>query len=249
MDRALYIAMTGAAQNMLSQRAHANNLANVNTTAFKADWEQARAMPVFGETFPSRVYAMSERPATNFEQGTLIETGRELDVAIAGPGWIAVQDAEGQEAYTRAGELQMDATGLLMTGSGQPVLGEGGPIVIPPASKIEIGQDGTVSIVPLGQGPETLAQVDRIKLVNPPLDTLEKGKDGLVRQKGDAAGQPLPPDGTVRLEPGFVEASNVSAVEEMTSILTLARQYEMQVKVMQAADQAEEASARILQNS
>ncbi|WP_156494879.1 flagellar basal body rod protein FlgF, partial [Oleiphilus sp. HI0128] len=150
MDKALYIAMSGAKQNMLAQRAHANNLANINTTAFKEDFAQARAMPVFGEHHPSRAYALTERPGTNFEAGPLNQTGNPLDVAVKGDGWIAVQAADGSEAYTRAGDLQVDVNGQLRAGIGLPVLGNGGPIVLPPSATVEIGADGTVSVLPLG---------------------------------------------------------------------------------------------------
>ncbi len=250
MDKALFISMTGASQSMLAQKNHANNLANVNTTAFKADLAQARAMPVFGEHFPTRAYAMTERSATDFEQGSLMETGRELDVAVAGSGWIAVQAPDGSEAYTRAGDLSLDANGMLRTRGGLPVLGNGGPVALPPASKIELGTDGTISIVPIGAAPNEIAEIDRIKLVNPPLDQMEKDVDGLIRRRPQFDnGQPMNPDGNVRLEPGFLESSNVSAVDSLTQILSLSRQFELQVKVMQSADQNEETAARLLQNS
>lgn len=84
MDKVLYLAMSGARENMLAQQTHANNLANANTTGFKSDLAQARAMQVFGEGHASRVYAQTERPATDLTHGTLIETGRMLDVALAG---------------------------------------------------------------------------------------------------------------------------------------------------------------------
>jgi len=251
MDKALYVAMTGAAQNMLSQQGHANNLANVNTTAFKADWMQSRSMPVFGEYYPSRAYAMTERPATNVEQGSMIQTGRELDVAFAGKGLLAVQAPDGTEAFTREGELQIDVNGILRTGSGLPVLGNGGPLAVPPAAKVVIGGDGTVSVIGLGDGPQELAEIDRIKLVNPAADQLVKGEDGLMRLKPDAAtaGQPVPADGFVKLQAGYLEASNVNAVEEMTEILSLSRQFELQVKLMRMADQNAETAARLLQIS
>jgi flagellar basal-body rod protein FlgF len=255
MDKALYIAMSGAKQNMLAQRGHANNLANVNTTGFKADLHQARSMPVFGEHFPTRAYAMTERPASDFSSGSAIQTGRDLDVAVQGDGWIAVQSADGSEAYTREGDLQVDVDGVLRTGSGLPVIGNGGPVVLPPADTMTIGVDGVISIVGVGQNPDEIAEVDRIKLVNPEGAELEKGVDGLMRLKPDgnlpegAAAPVAAPDGAVRLASGYLESSNVNAVEEMTQILALSRQFEMQIKLMTTADQNTESAARLLQNS
>lgn len=247
MDKALYIAMSGAKQNMVSQRVHANNLANVNTTGFKEDFAQARAMPVYGEHFASRAYAMSERPGTHLTQGTLMQTGNALDVAISGEGWIGVQSEDGTEAYTRRGDLQIDVTGRLLTGTGLPVMGNGGPIVIPPAAKVEIGADGTISIMPLGETGVGLAQVDRIRLVNPPAEDMYKREDGLMHlQQGAAAAVP---DNMIRLEQGFLEGSNVNSVTALTEILSLSRQYELQVKLMSQADEISQSSARLLQFS
>lgn len=246
MDKLLYIAMSGAKQNLVSQGTRANNLANVSTTAFHADFEQARSMPVFGPYHPSRAYALSERPGTDFNHGTLIDTGRELDVAIKGEGWFAVQAKDGEEAYSRNGELHIDATGVLRNNSGYAVLGEGGPVTIPPAEKIEIAQDGTITIRGQGQGPEALIQVNRIKLVNPDLTLLEKGLDGLFRRRDGLLQQPA---AEVRVVSGFVEASNVNPVHELTSYLSLARQYEMQVKMMKTADENAEALRGLLQVS
>lgn len=246
MDKMLYVSMTGASQNTLAQRSHANNLANISTNGFRRDFEQARAMPVYGETFPSRVYAMSERPGTDFTPGTLQETGRDLDVAISGQGWLAVQAADGGEAYVRTASLQIDALGQLRTGNGLPVLGNGGPIAVPPEQKVEIGQDGTITIRALGEGPNVLAEVDRLKLVNPDLKQMEKGTDGLIRFKGPA---PVVIDAAVQVTSGFLETSNVNAVEEMTAILSLSRQFELQVKMMRTAEDNSAAMARVLQMS
>ncbi|MBC6907402.1 flagellar basal-body rod protein FlgF [Saccharophagus sp. K07] len=246
MDKALYIAMTGAKHNMLSQTAHANNLANVNTTGFKADFAQARAMAVYyGDGLPTRAYALSERPATDFTIGSLQETGKDLDIAIDGEGFIAVQDSAGNEAYTRSGSLYIDSVGVLRTGNGLPVLGNGGPIAIPAAEKIEIGLDGSITVIPQGQGPEAPVVVDRIRLVNPNIAQMTKGEDGLFRAL-DIEG-PLPPNAEVRLVSGFLENSNVNAIHELTSMLSLARQYELQVKVMSSSKEMSEASARLLQ--
>ena len=246
MDKMLYISMTGASQNTLAQRAHANNLANISTTGFRRDYEQARSMPVFGDSYPARVYAMTERPATDFTPGSLQETGRDMDVAVDGQGWIAVQAADGSEAYVRTASLQIDALGQLRTGNGLPVLGNGGPIAVPPEQKVEIGQDGTISIRALGEAPNVMAEVDRIKLVNPDPKSMEKGTDGLIRVKGQPE---VAADATVQVTSGFLEASNVNAVEEMTAILSLSRQFELSVKMMRTAEDNSSAMARVLQIS
>ncbi|MEC7376828.1 MAG: flagellar basal body rod protein FlgF, partial [Pseudomonadota bacterium] len=168
MDKALYIGMSGAKQNMLAQQAHANNLANVSTTGFKKDFAQARSMPVFGEHYPTRAYAMTERPGTDLSAGALMETGRKLDVAVEGEGWLAIQNDQGEEVFTRSGSLQIDVNGLVRLANGELVLGNGGPVALPPFDNVEIGADGTVSIVPVGGPPDQLVEVDRLKLVSPP---------------------------------------------------------------------------------
>ncbi len=245
MDKMLYLSMTGAKETMLAQTAHANNLANARTTGFKADFAQARAMAVLGDGHQSRVYAMTERPSTDFSPAALNQTGRDLDIAIKSEGWFAVQAADGTEAYTRAGELQITAEGDLVTGTGLPVLGGGGPIQLPPASSIAIGADGTVSVQAVGSPASELAVVDQIKLVNPDPQGLVKGADGLMRQVDGAV---APADISVEVAQGYVETSNVNAVSELTSMLDLARRFELNVKMMQTAEQNAEASARILQN-
>lgn len=247
MDKLLYVSMTGARENMLAQQVHANNLANATTTGFKTDLEQARAMRVLGEGYQSRVYSMSERPATDTTTGTLIQTGRELDVGIDGDGWIAVLGPGGQEAYTRSGELQINAANQLVTGSGLPVMGNGGlPVVIPPAEKIDISGDGTVTIRPMGDNAAQLVQIDQIKLVRPETGSLFKGEDGLMHADNNEV---LPPDPTVNLKSGYLESSNVNAVAEMTSIINLARQFEVQVKMMKTAEENSSSAANILQLS
>ncbi len=246
MDKVLYLAMSGARENMRSQHAHSNNLANVNTTGFKTDLAQARAMPVYGEGMPSRVYAMSERPATDTTSGVLTPTGRELDVAIEGDdGWFAVINANGQEVYTRSGEFAINELNQLVTAGGVPVMGNGGiPITLPAFEKLDIGGDGTITVQPLGEGPEALAVVDRIKLVNPDPGTLFKGPDSFMHSGNPV---PLPPANDVKVVSGFLETSNVNSVSELTSIISLSRQYEMQVKMMKTAEENSTAAARILQ--
>ncbi|MFW5426300.1 MAG: flagellar basal-body rod protein FlgF [Methylophagaceae bacterium] len=246
MDRMIYISMNAAQQTMLAQATNTNNLANVNTTGFRQDFEQFRSMPVFGEGMPTRVYSMNERPATDYQQGDIQSTGRELDISIQGEGFIAVQSKDGSEGYTRAGDLHITAEGQLVTGTGLAVMGEGGPIAIPPAEKIEIGIDGTISIKPIGADGSALAVLDRIKLVKPELNSIFKDTDGLVRmQNGGAA----PLDATVNVVSGTLESSNVNAVGALVKMIELQRQYEMQVKMMKSADDNSAASARLLQFS
>ncbi|MGM0450273.1 MAG: flagellar basal body rod protein FlgF [Pseudomonadota bacterium] len=249
MDRSLYLSMTGAKQNMYAQQVNANNLANADTTGFKQDFANARSMPVFGEHHPSRAYAMTENPGADLGHGPMKETGRSLDVAIKGDGWLAVEPEPGEEAFTRAGDLQIDANGIMRTGDGMPVMGNGGPVAVPPADKVEIGSDGTISVVPAGAESDQLVQVDRLKLVNPPEDSVQKGDDGLFRRKPDAElDGPEPADADVRVATGFLEGSNVSAVESMIQNLELSRQYEMQVKAMQTADENSQSVAQLLQD-
>lgn len=244
MDRSLYIAMSGAKQTLLAQTSNANNLANAQTTGFKSDFEQFRSMPVFGPGFPTRVYAMAERPGSDMEMGAIQMTGNDLDVAINGDGWFAVEDKEGKEAYTRAGDLRITPEGRLETAGGVAVYGEAGPISIPPAEKIDIGSDGTISIIPIGEEATTLVVVDRIKMVKPELSNLEKLNDGLMHTKN---GQVLEADGSVVLVQGAVEASNVNAVSALVEMIELARNFELQTKVMKNADDNSGVSAKLMQ--
>lgn len=249
MDKSLFIGMSGAKQSMLAQRAHANNLANVSTTGFKRDLANARSMPVFGEHHPTRAYAMTERPGTDLSAGALMDTGRKLDVAVDGEGWLAIQNRQGQEVFTRTGSLQIDVNGMVRLASGEMVMGNGGPVALPPFDNVEIGADGTISVVPVGGPPDQLVEVDRLKLVNPPAEALEKGEDGFMRRKAnDALDGPEPPDANLRVASGYLESSNVNAVEEMIANMQLSRQFEMQVKMMRTADENSEVTARLLQN-
>jgi flagellar basal-body rod protein FlgF len=243
MDRGIFVAMAGAKEVVHALTSNANNLANVNTDGFRADFEQFRAQPVFGPGYPSRVYAMNERPGVDFSTGALVNTGRELDVAVAGDGWIAVQGKDGREAYTRAGNLHVTEQGLLTTGTGLQVIGNNGPIALPPAQKLEIGADGSISLLPLGAPANALAVADRIKLVNPPKEQMDKGLDGLMRQRD---GNAPPADANVKLVSGMLETSNVSGVEEMVEMIELQRRYEMQLKLMKTVEDDSAAGAQLM---
>jgi flagellar basal-body rod protein FlgF len=232
---------------MHAQSVHANNLANANTTGFQSDFERARTMRVdYGDGHKSRAYAVTESAGTNFARGAMISTGRDLDMAVDGDGWIAVQAQDGTEAFTRAGSLKVSPTGQLLTGNNLPVLGNGGPIAIPPHDKITLGADGTITIQPQGQKAEVLSVIDRIKLVKPDYANLEKGLDGMVRLK---EGEQAVADPGIRLQSGFLESSNVSPVDELTAIMTLARQFEINVKMMKTMEQNSSAAAQILRSS
>lgn len=246
MADSMYISAAGAQQVLEAQAVHANNLANVNTRGFRADYEWFRSQDVFGEGHLTDAYPYIEDPGSDLNPGSIIQTQRELDIAIQGNGWIAVQNAEGQEAYTRAGDLKMDANGALTNGAGHPILGNGGGIAIPPSEKIEIGSDGTITIRPLGQEAQALAQVDRIKLVNPPAAQMRKGEDGLfyLKEGGTASA-----DGSVKIISNALENSNVNAVNELTHLIALARHFEIQIKMMKTQQEATTQSAQMLQTS
>ncbi|MCP1726418.1 flagellar basal-body rod protein FlgF [Natronospira proteinivora] len=243
MDRMIYTGMTGAKQTMQAQAANSHNLANANTAGFRADLHAFQPEEVRGPGFASRVNAVSEGQGVDFTPGTMQTTEHELDVAVQGQGWIAVQAPDGGEAYTRAGDLRLTANGNLVNGAGQPVMGDGGPIAIPPHDDMMIGGDGTISIVPQGQPPETMAVVERIKLVNPPLDEMEKSPDGLFRL---ADGGEAVADAEVELASGVLEGSNVNITTAMVNMIQLARQYETQVKMIQNADENAQAASNLL---
>jgi len=245
MDRALYIAMSGAKQNTLGQSAHANNLANASTNGFRSDYTQSRAMGVFGDYYPTRAYAMTERPASDLREGPLIETGRNMDTAIAGEGWFAVVGPEGDEVYTRAGELSVAPDGRLLNASGLQLIGDGGPVVLPEFEKIDISTAGIITIQPMGEDPAAVAEPVQLKLVNPDPQALEKGEDGLFRFR-DPAAPPALADPNVSIISGFTEGSNVNAVTELTSLIALNRQYEMQVKLMKRVDENASSTTQLL---
>jgi flagellar basal-body rod protein FlgF len=233
MDRLIYTAMTGAKHVFMQQAGTANNLANASTVGFKAMEHRFRAVEVLGEGMPTRAFVVDASVSDVFDEGPLMFSGRNLDVAVQGRGWIAVQTPDGGEAYTRAGALDVDVNGQLVTKNGLVVLGDGGPIAVPPDNTIEIGADGTVSVVPNTGNPNNTNAIGRIKLVNPPEADLVRGGDGLFRQRN---GQPAALDENVRLSSGVLEGSNVNVTDAMVNLISLARQFEMQVKLLQTAD-------------
>lgn len=235
MDRMLYVAMSGAKQNMLAQAINSNNLANISTTGFRADLAAARSMPLNGGAgFPTRVYSMTEKPGIDFKQGAMSTTGRDLDIAVSGKGFITVQGPDGNEAYTRAGDLKSDNAGVLHTGAGHIVLGENGPITIPDAAKVDIGKDGTISITQIGDAGGGSTVIDRLKLVNPNARELMRNEFGLFVLK---SGEDAETDDDVSVVSGTIETSNVNAASALVSMIELARQFEMQIKMLKTAEE------------
>ena len=243
MDKFLYVAMSGAKETLRAQTANSHNLANASTNGFRADLSAFQSRAVAGSGYASRVYATNSTTGWDQSVGAQMFTGRDLDVAVQGDGFIAVQGRDGREAYTRAGDLIIDPNGQLMTKTGLPVLGDGGPVSVPPNNSLAIAPDGTISIVPQGQGPETTASIGRIKLVNPGNQNLDRGDDGLFRMRDGSA---APADANTRIASGALEASNVNAAESMVNMIELARNFELQGKAIKAAEDNGAASAQLL---
>lgn len=243
MDRLIYLSMSGATHTLGQQATTAQNLANAATTGYRSETNVFRAVPVSGGGSPTRAFVVDSTVGANFTPGPIQQTGRDLDLAVQGPGWIAVQLANGSEAYTRNGSLQISANGVLQSRNGLNVQGDGGPISIPPDSNITIAKDGTVSVVPSGPKPNTVTPIGRIKLVNPAEAQLVKGGDGLFRLKGGGEAQA---DAGVSLIDGALEGSNVNVVQEMVNMIALARQFDMQTKMLQSAENNSSKASQIM---
>ncbi|NNG22643.1 flagellar basal-body rod protein FlgF [Telluria aromaticivorans] len=243
MDRLIYTAGSGAKHILEKQATTSNNLANVNTTGFRAQMDVFRAVPVQGEGLPTRAFVVNSTPGADFSSGALQVTGRDLDVAVKGEGWLAVQMADGTEAYTRNGSLQTSANGLLTTANGATIAGEGGPITIPPDVIVTVGGDGTISTVSTTDQPAAANILGRLKLVNPPTGNMVRGDDGLFRLKDGSAAQADP---AVRVAGGALEGSNVSAVDSMVDMIALARSFDTQMSLLKNAENNAAKATQIL---
>jgi flagellar basal-body rod protein FlgF len=233
MDRLIYTAMTGA-KHILEQQANAShNLANAATPGFRAQMDSFRAVPVIGDGMPTRVFVVDSTVGTDFTPGAIQTTARELDVAVQGKGWIAVQMEDGSEAYTRNGSLRLSENGLLQTHNGRNVLGDGGPITIPPDVTVAIAKDGTVSSISTSGKPGVVNIIGRIKLVNPPDESLARGDNGFFRTKD---GSPAEADARVAVVGGALEDSNVNVIDAMVNMISLGRQFDLHMKMLQNAE-------------
>ncbi|MDR7051575.1 flagellar basal-body rod protein FlgF [Duganella sp. 3397] len=243
MDRLIYTAMTGARHVMEQQATVSNNLANATTNGFRAQLDSFRAVPVMSDGLPTRAFVVDSTVGSNFAAGPMQTTGRSLDIAIREQGWLAVQSADGSEAYTRNGSLRVNENGLLQTTSGQTLIGDGGPIAVPPDTNITIASDGTVSTVSTEFQPGPSNVLGRLKLVNPPTAGLLRGDDGLFRQ---ADGTPAQNDPLVRIVDGVIEGSNVNPVDSMVNMISLARQFDMQMSLLKNAENNAAKATQIL---
>jgi flagellar basal-body rod protein FlgF len=243
MDRLIYTAASGTKHILEQQATVSNNLANVSTTGFRAQIDSFRAVPVVSEGLPTRTFVVNSTVGADFSSGPLQITGRDLDVAIKGKGWIALQMPDGTEAYTRNGALQLSQNGVLQAANGLTVQGEGGPISIPPDVAVAIGGDGTISTIEAGTKPGVSTIVGRIKLVNPPEQNLVRGDDGQFRLKDGSAAAADP---RVAVAGAALEGSNVNPVESMVSMIALARSFETQMSLMKNAENNAAKAAQIL---
>jgi flagellar basal-body rod protein FlgF len=243
MDRLIYTAMSGASSTMGQQASVAHNMANATSTGFKAELHKLRAVPVQNVQMPTRAFVVDASVANNMAAGPMQQTGSTFDVAVQGKGWFAIQMPDGTEAYTRNGSFEVSPNGILQTRSGNPVLGGGGPITIPPDVQISIGADGSISTVARSGARNSTSGVDQLKLVNPPEADLTRGADGLFRLSN---GTPAPADPNVRVVSGYLEGSNVNVVDQMVSMISLARHYEMQTKLLSTAQEMDKSATQLL---
>ncbi len=243
MDKLVYIAASGASRLEQAQAVHAHNLANVGTEGYRREYVQALTHQVHGQGHQARAYGVLDSPGFDLAPGIFKETGRNMDVAVQGDGFLTVLQPDGREGFTRNGALQVDQFGRLVTKDGMQVLGGSGPIALPPFEQIVIAGDGGITLQPAGQGPDALIQVDILKLVNPSADEITKTPLGpFVRKDGEIEQF----DPGVRVATGVIETSNVSAVAEMIDILSIAREFELSVRLMRTAEENDESAASLL---
>ncbi|MGR5210705.1 flagellar basal-body rod protein FlgF [Vibrio rotiferianus] len=240
MDSLLFTATSGASRVLKAQHVRSNNLSNADTAGFRADMERVQSVQVQGAGFDGRTMVVTNSASTRFDAGDLIKTGRPLDIAIRGDGFFAVETPAGEEAYTRAGNIKVDTFGA-MSINGFPLLGENGPLVLPDYQKVEISERGRVSVTPPGGGAEL--EVGTLKMVNPPQGQLQKESDSLLH---NVDGGPFPVDEMVQIAPEHLEGSNVSAIDELLSVMSLTRNFEMQVRMMKTAETLAQAGNKLM---
>ena len=243
MDRLVNTALTAMRGAMARQASIANNLANANTVGFRAEIANAETRWIKGDTFDTRAQASEQVIAADMAQGAVTETGNPLDVAMNGDALLAVQSPDGQEAYTRRGDLKVNDSGLLTPGDGLAVLGQGGPITLPQMDSVSIAQDGSIWGVPQGGDPANPQQVDKLKLVNAAGSSIAKGTDGLFREVNGGA---LPEDPIATVTSGSLEGSNVNATAALVQMIEASRAWETQIKMIDTAKQMDDGGASLM---
>ncbi|HTH27053.1 MAG TPA: flagellar basal body rod protein FlgF [Sphingobium sp.] len=243
MDRMVDIARTAMRGAMARQTAIANNLANAGTAGFRAEIMNASTRWIDGQTLKSRAEQVDQVVAADMKSGVVKETGNPLDVALGGDGMLAVQANDGSEGYTRRGDLVLSDSGLLTTGDGHPVLGEGGPITLPPADSINIAKDGSIWIVPQGGQIDQPQKVDVLKVVSPRGSSVLKGTDGLFRE---ANGGTLPQDPLAQVTSGALEGSNVNATATLVQMIEASRAWQGQIKLVETAKDIDSSGASLM---
>jgi len=246
VDRLIYSSLAAMRGAMARQATIANNLANVNTAGFRGEFTSAEAEWLKGSGLNGRATVSQDVTGADMTNGAVTATGRDLDVALNGDALLTVQAADGSEAYTRRGDLQLTDSGLLTTGDGMPVQGQSGPITLPPADSISIGKDGQIWIVPQGGDPKAPQAVDTIKLVSPQGSTVKKGIDGLFHVDG---GGTLPSDPDATLTAKSLEGSNVNASATLVDMIDASRSWEAQVKMLTTAQDLDKSTASLMQIS
>lgn len=242
MDRAIYTAMSAANAALNRQAVTSNNLANSSTAGFRAQLAAFRSVPIEGESLRTRALVAETTPFHDTTMGPITHTGRSLDVALPQNGWLAVAMDDGSEGYTRNGAIEVDQDGALSV-NGRPLMGDGGPLEVPPQSQVTIGSDGTVSALGMGDDPTALVPVGRLKLVNAEMNSMVHGDDGLFHT---ADGERLAQDETLRLTPEAIEGSNVSPVQMMTQMIANSRGFDMNMKVIRTADENAQKANQLL---
>lgn len=243
MDPALYISMSGAVRSLNEQGVYSNNLANVNTPGFRQDLYQSESLYVLDKGNNAQTYTRSKGSAVDFKAGPIMPTNRELDMAIRGEGFFVVQKGSEQPALTRKGDFAVNEAGLLTTGAGHLVMGEGGPISIPPYDSLQMGEDGSITVVPKGEDPSSATVLDRILLVNPNKDELYKGQDGFIYSN---KGAEVSADSSVRIATRSLEGSNVNSVDQMVHMINSSREFETQLKLISTIDENQQSLAQLL---
>ena len=254
MDRLIYTAVSGMNASMLRQRMIASNMANAQTIGFRAETmqftPQTLTNPQDGASLEVRSMTSGVVRGATMKAGPLTQTGRELDLAMAGDALLTVQSPDGGEAYTRRGDLSVSASGLVQNGDGRPVIGENGPVTVPLGSRIAIAPDGSVMASNPQAPDQPPIKIERLKLANWRGSLIEKDLTGLFRvPAANGVSGVLPLDEDARVQVGALEQSNVDPSQVLVEMLEAQRLYDMRTKLVATAKQLDESGAQLMRIS